>query len=106
MDTKRLPSVDIKKLSSALPGALGKTLHRVFIADHQDGRFQLVLVFTDGTHYELYGSGSLSGARDLEGGDSAEVRRRLALSPATVAEVGQAGDAVTRRARDEGRGTR
>jgi hypothetical protein len=63
-------------------------VQRVFVADHEDGRFQLFLVFTDGTHYELYGTGTLSGARDVEPGDDFEVRRRLSLSPALVAEVG------------------
>lgn len=97
MDPKRLPSVDAKKLASALPGTLGKTLHRMFMADHDGERFQLVLVFTDGTHYELYGTGTLSGARDVEEGDQEEVRRRLALSRASVIEIGRPASSDARR---------
>ena len=96
MDPKRLPSIDAKKLGSALPAALGKTLHRVFLADHEGERFQLVLVFADGTHYELYGTGTLSGARDLERGDDVEVRRRLSLSRASVMEIGRGAPGVAK----------
>lgn len=56
--------VNVAKLASALPEALGKTIAHIVVTEHQ-GRFQLVLVFTDGTHYEFYGEGWLSGARQV-----------------------------------------
>ena len=89
MSPTRSATIDIAKLSTALPATLGKVLHRVFMADHGGERYQLVLVFADGTSYELYGVGSLSGARDVEPADEVEIRRRLSLSIATVAEVGR-----------------
>jgi hypothetical protein len=75
------------KLAAALPAALGKTLGSVFLADHRGDRFQVIFVFTDGTYYELYGTGGLDGARGVDRGNAAEVRRFLALSPAVVTEI-------------------
>ena len=80
--------VDAAKISEALARVSGKTIERVFVAGHKDGRFQLYLVFRDGTYYEFYGTGALSGARCIDRGDPATVRAFLDWRNAEVVEIG------------------
>lgn len=54
------------KLETALPQLVGKTIERSLVAEHTDGRFQLYLIFTDGTAYEFYGRDGINGARGLD----------------------------------------
>lgn len=54
------------KLQTALPALVGKTIERTLVAEHQDGRFQVYLIFTDGTAYEFYGRDGINGARRLD----------------------------------------
>ena len=72
--------MDFRKLSTGLRGTIGKTISNVAMVQHSGGQFRLFLVFTDGTHYELYGDGFLSGARSVEPGDAAEVRQIVTRS--------------------------
>jgi hypothetical protein len=51
------------KLPDVLPMMVGKTVTRTMMVFHGDGRHQLWLFFTDGTSYEFYGRGDISGAR-------------------------------------------
>jgi hypothetical protein len=51
------------KLPDVLPMLVGKTIARTMMVFHGDGRHQLWLFFTDGTSYEFYGRGDISGAR-------------------------------------------
>jgi hypothetical protein len=51
------------KLPDVLPMLVGKTIARTMLVIHEDGRHQLWLFFTDGTSYEFYGRGDISGAR-------------------------------------------
>ena len=60
--------MDILRLTHSLPGILGKTVERVVLVRRPHWTFQLYLCFTDGTHYELYGDGSLSGGREVHAG--------------------------------------
>lgn len=79
--------MDIDKLATGLSGAIGRTLKRVFLVQRDREEFQLFLVFTDGTHYELYGAGALSGARGVDRGDDDHIRANLCDDAALHAEV-------------------
>lgn len=57
----------VRKLQSALPDLIGRTIKHVVVCAHEDFRSQVFLYFTDGTYYELYGS-SLCGIRHLDVG--------------------------------------
>jgi hypothetical protein len=73
---------DVKKLTSALPAIIGKTIAHVVMAGHTDGRSQLFLIFTDDTHYEFYAVDTLSGARGVDRGGLAAIR--IATSDAVM----------------------
>jgi hypothetical protein len=60
--------MDVLKLTNAMPGIVGKTVERVVLVRRPHWQFQMYLCFTDGTHYEFYGDGSLSGAREVHPG--------------------------------------
>lgn len=86
-------SLDLSKLGRALRGAVGRRIGSVFLTRYSDERYRIHLVFSDGMHYEIYGTGMISGARDIEPGDVNELRRVLAddaalevieLSPETL----------------------
>lgn len=77
----------MNKLRDALAGTIGKSIDRVFVTHHPDGRSQIFLVFTDGTYYEFYGRGGFEGTRCVYDGDAATVRARLSGSGAEVIEV-------------------
>jgi len=57
------PMTALIKLPDVLPMLVGKTIARTMLVFHGDGRHQLWLFFTDGTSYEVYGRGDISGAR-------------------------------------------
>jgi hypothetical protein len=42
---------------------VGKTIAHNMLIFHQNGRFQLWQFYTDGTSYEFYGDGYISGVR-------------------------------------------
>lgn len=76
------------KIAGGLPGALGKTVAGAFLAEYSRERWRVILAFTDGTHYELYGEGSIDGSRSLEAGSVDELRARLMdAAAARVVEV-------------------
>jgi hypothetical protein len=79
------------KLAAALSSAIGKKLDRVIIAGHSEARFQLYLVFTDGTYYEFYGRGTLEGARAVDRGSAATLREMLTRSGAQFIEIPKGG---------------
>ena len=53
-----------EKLRTALPEIAGKTVRRTVVFWRGD-QWQVFLIFTDGTSYELYGRGEMNGARHL-----------------------------------------
>ncbi len=75
------------KIATALANIRGKCVDRVFVVDHGD-RFRLFVVFTDGTNYEFYGKGGISGARTIIRGDAETVRQQLARDTGEVVEIG------------------
>ena len=91
-----LPTTGLGKIAAALPAALGKTVAGVFLAEYSRQRWRLIVVFDDGTHYELYGEGAIEGSRMLERGDVDDVRRWMMDAAATrtievsAAPIGQA----------------
>ena len=46
----------VRKLQSALPDLIGRTIKHVVVCEHDDHRTQVFLYFTDGTYYEFYGN--------------------------------------------------
>ena len=76
------------KIATALAKIRGKTIDRLFVADHGD-RFRMFVVFTDGTNYEFYGKGGIEGARSIAKGDAEAVRKQLArVKEGEVVEIG------------------
>ena len=67
---------DSTKLIEHLPKLVGKTISQAVISEHLNNRIQFYLLFTDGTAYEFYTEGWLSGARGLERGTVDEVLAR------------------------------
>lgn len=65
------------KIAAGLPGVLGKTIAGAFLVEYARGHFRVILTFTDGTHYELYGDGTVSGSRSIEDGGTDDVRRTV-----------------------------
>lgn len=61
-----------RKLQSALPDLIGRTIVRISVRRHVHDRSQLFLFFADGTYYEFYMTGTICGARhlDIDGIDS------------------------------------
>jgi hypothetical protein len=51
-----------------LAGLVGKTIREVVLKDGTGPLAQLFLVFDDGTHYEFYSDGSISGSGYIEPG--------------------------------------
>lgn len=78
-------SLDLLKLGQGLRGVVGRRIGAVFLTRYSGERSRIHLVFTDGMHYEIYGVGMMSGAREVEPGDANELRR--ALTDAAVLEV-------------------
>jgi len=81
-------STTAAKISVALAKVRGKTIDRVFVVQHVDRGFQLIIAFADASYYEFYGSGDLNGARVIDKGDSAIVRELLSRNEGTVIEIG------------------
>ena len=67
--------MSLSKLQYALPQLVGRTIERTLVAEHPDGRFQVYLIFTDGTAYEFYGESSINGARRLDRATVSEICR-------------------------------
>lgn len=65
--------MNIDKLARGLALTIGKTVSRVFLLSHDSDAFHVYLCFTDGSHFEFYGKGSLGGATSPDFGE-AEVR--------------------------------
>ena len=57
----------LRKLQSALPDLIGRTIKHVVVCAHEDQYTQIFLHFTDGTYYELYGA-TVCGIRHLDVG--------------------------------------
>ena len=74
--------MDINKLSRSLSAVIGKTIERVLLVSRAHGRVEMYFCFTDGTHYEFYGDGSLSGARTIDREGVESLRARLAKDAA------------------------
>lgn len=70
-------NMSLMRLASGLPGVLGKTVAGTFLAEYARGRFRVILTFTDGTHYEVYGEGTVNGSRAVESGGTERVREAL-----------------------------
>ena len=68
------PNMDVRKLTAALPGILGKTIAHIVLTARIGDRSQLFLVFTDETHYEFYAIDTLSGARGVDRGGLSTVK--------------------------------
>ena len=69
-------------------------IDRVFVTEpNKNGRFQMYLVFSEGTSYEMYGMGlGLRGARHVDRQNANEIRHYLLLSGDTFIEVPSALD--------------
>jgi len=77
----------IKKIQAALAAVRGKSIDRLFIVN-PGRRFELLIVFTDATYYEFHGSGDINGARGIDKGDAAAVRKILERRGGDVVEIG------------------
>jgi len=55
----------LRKLQSALPELIGRTIVRISVRQNEHDYSQLFLFFADGTHYEFYTAGAICGARHL-----------------------------------------
>jgi hypothetical protein len=71
------PNVKIAKLRDSMSGVIGKTISDIVIITNPPGKSHLFLVFTDGTHYELYDIDSLNGARAVDRGGVAQIASRV-----------------------------
>ena len=78
------------KIASAITYALGKTLAQVFVVERPHREFQLILAFSDGTSYEFYGGGWLSGARDVDDRTGPTIRAALERDGVPFLEIGGA----------------
>jgi hypothetical protein len=58
----------LRKLQSVLPSLIGRTIQHIAVRQNDYGFNQLLLFFTDGTHYEFYASASICGARQVHVG--------------------------------------
>lgn len=65
--------MSLAKLQDALPQLVGRTVERTLVSEHPDGRFQIYLIFTDGTAYEFYGETFINGARGLDRATVSEI---------------------------------
>jgi len=74
------------KCAQALPYLVGKTIEHVVVKEGKGPPGQLFLVFTDGTYYEFYFDGSITGRRDVEVGGLEDVRAYMAPEQAVVVE--------------------
>ena len=72
--------MSLSKLQDALPQLVGRTIERTLVSEHPDGRFQVYLIFTDGTAYELYGQDSINGERRLDRATVSEICRWMPRS--------------------------
>jgi hypothetical protein len=77
----------IKKICAALAAVSGKSIDRLFIVNTAR-RFELLIVFTDATYYEFHGTGDINGARAIDKGDAAAVRKILERRGGDVVEIG------------------
>jgi hypothetical protein len=62
-----MASTTLDKMKGALPEIIGRTIKHVGVAEGDDF-MQVILFFTDGTHYEFYGA-PFNGARHVSVGD-------------------------------------
>lgn len=65
-----------RKLQSALPDLIGRTIIRISVRQHDFDRSQLFLFFADGTYYEFYMTGTICGTRHLDIGGIADIGPR------------------------------
>lgn len=76
--------MEFKRLVPGLTLTIGKTISRIFLVQRNDQMHQVYLCFGDGSHYELFGNGTLSGLRGPDKLDAEAVRaliERDARSP-------------------------
>lgn len=71
--------MSLRKMQSALPDLIGRTIKHVIVSEHADNRTQVFLYFTDGTYYEFYGAW-IDGIRHLSQG-GLEISRGCGVIP-------------------------
>lgn len=71
--------MSLRKMQSALPDLIGRTIKHVVVSEHADHRMQVFLYFTDDTYYEFYGTW-IDGIRHL-GHGGLEITRRCGVIP-------------------------
>ncbi len=59
--------MSLRKMQSALPDLIGRTIKHIVVSEHADHHTQVYLFFTDGTYYEFYGTW-INGLRHLDHG--------------------------------------
>jgi len=59
--------MSLRKMQSALPDLIGRTIKHIVVSEHVDHHMQVFLYFTDGTYYEFYGNW-IDGIRHLSHG--------------------------------------
>lgn len=69
--------MDFRRLAPGLALTVGKTISRVFLVQRGAHMHHIYLCFDDGSHYELFGNGLLSGLRGPDQMGAATVRRLL-----------------------------
>ena len=74
----------LSKLPGYLPQLVGKTIAHNMLVFYQGGRFQLWQFYTDGTSYEFYGDGYISGVRGIGGLAIEDVFQSIGRSKAEV----------------------
>jgi hypothetical protein len=79
-----LPMTALLKLPGYLPQLVGKTIAHNMLIFHQGGRFQLWQFYTDGTSYEFYGEGYISGVRGIGRTAIEDVSSSVRLSKADI----------------------
>jgi len=78
--------MSLRKMQSALPDLIGRTIKHVVVSEHADHRTQVFLFFTDGTYYEFYGTW-IDGIRHLSHGGLEIVRGSGAIPVLGMLEV-------------------
>jgi hypothetical protein len=71
--------MSLRKMQSALPDLIGRTIKHVVVSEHADHHTQVYLFFTDGTYYEFYGNW-INGIRHLDHG-GIEMARKSGVIP-------------------------
>jgi len=71
--------MSLRKMQSALPDLIGRTIKHIVVSEHVDHHMQVFLYFTDGTYYEFYGNW-IDGIRHLSHG-GLEISRGCGVIP-------------------------